>query len=79
MVTEAEQRKQARVMSERRAPGCGDDELGLFFDHTEPFCRDCRDRSRPVPGMPNRGQALVIDSGWREVADTALTFVGRFV
>jgi non-heme chloroperoxidase len=25
--------------------------------------------------MPNRGNALTIDSGWREVADTALTFV----
>jgi len=29
--------------------------------------------------MPNRGHALVIDSGWREVADTALTFIQRFV
>jgi hypothetical protein len=29
--------------------------------------------------MPNRGHALTIDSGWRDVADTALTFVGRFV
>jgi pimeloyl-ACP methyl ester carboxylesterase len=29
--------------------------------------------------MPNRGHALVIDSGWREVADTALNFVRRFV
>lgn len=29
--------------------------------------------------MPNRGQALVIDSGWRDVADTALVFVKRFV
>ena len=29
--------------------------------------------------MPNRGHALVIDSGWREVADTALAFVRRFV
>jgi non-heme chloroperoxidase len=28
--------------------------------------------------MPNRGHALVIDSGWREVADTALGFVRRF-
>src|SRR2546421_883612 len=28
--------------------------------------------------MPNRGHALVIDSGWREVADTALEFVQRF-
>jgi non-heme chloroperoxidase len=29
--------------------------------------------------MPDRGHALVVDSGWREVADTALTFVKRFV
>ncbi|MGW7103247.1 alpha/beta hydrolase [Streptomyces sp. NPDC054838] len=28
--------------------------------------------------MPNRGHALTIDSGWREVADTALAFVQRF-
>jgi pimeloyl-ACP methyl ester carboxylesterase len=28
--------------------------------------------------MPNRGHALTIDSGWREVADTALNFVRRF-
>jgi pimeloyl-ACP methyl ester carboxylesterase len=29
--------------------------------------------------MPHRGHALTIDSGWREVADTALAFVRRFV
>jgi pimeloyl-ACP methyl ester carboxylesterase len=29
--------------------------------------------------MPDRGHALTIDSGWREVADTALAFVRRFV
>ncbi len=29
--------------------------------------------------MPDRGHALVVDSGWREVADIALTFVKRFV
>jgi non-heme chloroperoxidase len=28
--------------------------------------------------MPGRGHALTIDSGWREVADTALAFVRRF-
>ena len=28
--------------------------------------------------MPGRGHALVIDGGWREVADTALAFVKRF-
>jgi non-heme chloroperoxidase len=31
-----------------------------------------------ITKMPNRGHALVIDSGWREVANTALTFVKRF-
>src|SRR4051794_38192330 len=29
--------------------------------------------------IPNRGHALTIDSGWREVADKALAFVRRFV
>jgi pimeloyl-ACP methyl ester carboxylesterase len=29
--------------------------------------------------IPNRGHALTIDHGWREVADTALAFVQRFV
>jgi pimeloyl-ACP methyl ester carboxylesterase len=29
--------------------------------------------------MPNRGHSLVIDGGWREVADKALAFVKRFV
>jgi pimeloyl-ACP methyl ester carboxylesterase len=29
--------------------------------------------------IKNRGHALTIDSGWREVADTALAFVKRFV
>jgi non-heme chloroperoxidase len=29
--------------------------------------------------MKNRGHALTIDGGWREVADTALAFVKRFV
>ena len=29
--------------------------------------------------IPGRGHALTIDSGWKEVADTALNFVRRFV
>lgn len=29
--------------------------------------------------IPGRGHSLVIDHGWREVADTALAFVQRFV
>jgi non-heme chloroperoxidase len=29
--------------------------------------------------IPDRGHALTIDGGWREVADTVLNFVQRFV
>jgi non-heme chloroperoxidase len=31
-----------------------------------------------IKQVPNRGHALTIDSGWREVAQTALDFVKRF-
>ncbi len=29
--------------------------------------------------MKGRGHALTIDSGWQEVAETALAFIKRFV
>ena len=32
-----------------------------------------------IQKIPGRGHALVIDSGWKEVAETALAFVRRFV
>jgi pimeloyl-ACP methyl ester carboxylesterase len=32
-----------------------------------------------ITRIPNRGHSLTIDSGWREVAQTALDFVKRFV
>jgi pimeloyl-ACP methyl ester carboxylesterase len=32
-----------------------------------------------IKKIPNRGHSLTIDSGWREVAQTALDFVKRFV
>jgi non-heme chloroperoxidase len=32
-----------------------------------------------IKKIPDHGHALTIDSGWREVADTALAFVRRFV
>jgi pimeloyl-ACP methyl ester carboxylesterase len=32
-----------------------------------------------IKAIPNRGHSLTIDSGWREVAQTALDFVKRFV
>jgi pimeloyl-ACP methyl ester carboxylesterase len=56
-------------------------------DHTVPWAiaNASFKQQRDNPGiteiveMPNRGHALTIDSGWREVADTALAFVRRFV
>ncbi|MFJ3667231.1 alpha/beta hydrolase [Streptomyces sp. NPDC090106] len=32
-----------------------------------------------ITEIPGRGHSLTIDSGWREVADTALAFIRRFV
>ena len=32
-----------------------------------------------IEQIPNRGHSLTIDSGWREVAETSLNFVKRFV
>jgi len=32
-----------------------------------------------IQKVPGRGHALTIDSGWREVAQIALTFVQRFL
>jgi non-heme chloroperoxidase len=31
-----------------------------------------------IAPMENRGHSITIDSGWREVCDTALAFVRRF-
>jgi pimeloyl-ACP methyl ester carboxylesterase len=56
-------------------------------DHTVPWAiaNASYKRQRRNPGIteiieiPNRGHSLTIDSGWREVAETALAFVKRFV
>ncbi len=56
-------------------------------DHTVPwaianasFKRQQRNKGvTEIIKIPNRGHALTIDNGWREVADTALGFVRRFV
>jgi len=56
-------------------------------DHTVPWAiaNASYKRQSRNPGvteivqMPNRGHSLTIDSGWREVAQTALDFVKRFV
>jgi non-heme chloroperoxidase len=55
-------------------------------DHTVPWAiaNASFKKQKRNPGVteiieiPNRGHALTIDSGWREVADTALAFVKRF-
>jgi non-heme chloroperoxidase len=55
-------------------------------DHTVPWAianaSYKRQRRNPavteITKVPNRGHSLTIDSGWREVADTALRFVQRF-
>jgi pimeloyl-ACP methyl ester carboxylesterase len=55
-------------------------------DNTVPpsIARASYDRQKRNPGVtefaeiPGRGHALTIDSGWREVAQTALDFVSRF-
>ncbi|OLB88597.1 MAG: alpha/beta hydrolase [Actinobacteria bacterium 13_2_20CM_2_66_6] len=56
-------------------------------DHTVPraIAEASYKRQKRNPGVTEfteiagRGHALTIDSGWREVADTALTFIKRFV
>jgi non-heme chloroperoxidase len=56
-------------------------------DHTVPWAianaaykKQARNESvTEITEIPNRGHALTIDSGWREVADTALRFIKRFV
>ena len=56
-------------------------------DHTVPWAianasfRQQQDNEgvTEIVEMPNRGHALTIDSGWREVANTALEFIKRFV
>jgi pimeloyl-ACP methyl ester carboxylesterase len=55
-------------------------------DHTVPpavtnasYKRQQRNKNvTEISEIPGRGHALTIDSGWREVADTALAFVQRF-
>jgi non-heme chloroperoxidase len=57
------------------------------MDHTVPwaianasFKREKRNEAvTEIVKIPNRGHALTIDGGWREVADTALGFLKRFV
>jgi non-heme chloroperoxidase len=56
-------------------------------DHTVPWAianasykkQKRNEGATEIVEIPNRGHALTIDSGWREVCDTALAFVKRFV
>jgi len=56
-------------------------------DHTVPWAianasykRQSRNEAvTEIVKLPNRGHSLTIDGGWREVAQTALDFVKRFV
>ncbi|WP_028062576.1 alpha/beta hydrolase [Solirubrobacter soli] len=57
-------------------------------DHTVPWAisnasfkrqEHNKDAVTEIVEIKGRGHALTIDSGWREVADTALTFVKRFL
>jgi len=56
-------------------------------DHTIPHAVSHAEYQKQLknPGLtefaeiPGRGHALTIDDGWQEVADTALTFIRRFV
>jgi pimeloyl-ACP methyl ester carboxylesterase len=56
-------------------------------DHTVPWSianaafkrQQQNDGVTEIKEIPNRGHSLTIDSGWREVAETALAFVKRFV
>jgi pimeloyl-ACP methyl ester carboxylesterase len=56
-------------------------------DHTVPWSishasykkQERNDAVTEILEVPGRGHALTIDSGWREVADTSLNFVKRFV
>ena len=55
-------------------------------DHTVPWANANASYKRQrrntaateITKIPNRGHSLTIDSGWQEVADTALRFVQRF-
>ncbi len=57
------------------------------LDHTVPWSisnasykREKRNKDvTEIVKIPDRGHALTIDSGWQEVAETALKFVSRFV
>jgi non-heme chloroperoxidase len=57
------------------------------LDHTVPWAianasykRQARNEGvTEIQKIAGRGHALTIDHGWREVADTALAFIGRFV
>jgi hypothetical protein len=63
-----------------RGPGAGSRRAAASRRQTAPAGRAHRNGSvTEITKISNRGHSLTIDSGWREVAQTALDFVKRFV
>jgi hypothetical protein len=61
-------------------PGWPDDTETVEQANNASYKKQKRDKGvTEIVEIPDRGHALTIDSGWREVADTALAFVKRFV
>jgi pimeloyl-ACP methyl ester carboxylesterase len=56
-----------------------DNTVPLAISHATYKRQKHNDGITEIVEMPNRGHALTIDSGWREVADTALKCIERFV
>ncbi len=56
-------------------------------DHTVPWAiasasykrQKCNENVTEITSVPDRGHALTIDHGWREVAQISLDFIGRFL
>jgi hypothetical protein len=46
----------------------------LYYDHLE-----SEKSTTEIVKSPVRGHSLTIDHGWRDVADTTLAFIKRFV
>ena len=68
--------QQSRITMLRRHPPCG----CRTASPTQNTAPSRHSNAVPhKPKIPDRGHALTIDNGWRVVADTALTFIARFI
>ena len=76
-----------RGQGRHEEPGSGPLLIIAASDNTVPWAiaKATYERQKTKPGVTEiveitgRGHSLTIDNGWREVADTALDFVQRFV